>query len=105
MFRFALHYGIHFVVPFLIAYLFYRKEFTHTAIILLLGICIDIDHFFASPMFDANRCSIDFHTLHTYPAIALYLILFSMKRTRLVGLALLIHILADYIDCLLIPQC
>ncbi len=100
MLRFLLHYGIHFIVPFAIAYLFYKQKFWKTAIILLLGILIDLDHFLATPIFDANRCSINFHPLHSYYAIVLYVILFGYKPTRIMGLALLIHILADSVDCL-----
>lgn len=100
MLRLALHYGIHFIVPFAIAYLFYKQKFWKTAIILILGILIDLDHLLATPIFDANRCSINFHPLHSYYAIVLYVILFSYKPTRIIGLALLIHILADSVDCL-----
>ncbi|XLS30435.1 DUF6122 family protein [Flavobacteriaceae bacterium M23B6Z8] len=104
MLRFLVHYGIHFIVPVLIAYLFYRPNFKIVVIILLSGILIDIDHLAASPMFSANRCSIDFHLLHSYPAIFVYLILFAIPRTRLIGMALLIHIIADSVDCWLISQ-
>ncbi len=102
MIRFLLHYGIHFLVPILIAYLFYRKDFFKATLILLAGISIDIDHLLATPMFDSTRCSISFHPLHSYLAISGYLILFLIKKTRIWGLAFLIHILADFVDCLFI---
>lgn len=102
MIRFLAHYGIHFIVPILIAFWFYRGDFKKVSIILLLGIIIDIDHLWATPLFDANRCSINFHPLHTYFAILIYLLLFSWKKTRIFGLALLLHILADSVDCLFI---
>jgi hypothetical protein len=102
MLRLILHYGIHFIVPFLIAYLFYQHKFWKISGFLLLGIVIDLDHLLATPIFDAGRCSINYHPLHSYPAIMLYLILFSFKPTRIIGLALLIHILADVVDCLFI---
>jgi hypothetical protein len=102
MLRFLAHYGIHFIAPIIIAYIFYRKSFKKAALILLLGIVIDIDHLLAIPIFDAQRCSINFHVLHSYLAIAVYTLLFIVKKTRLIGLALLIHILADWIDCLFI---
>lgn len=82
--------------------LVYRGDFKKVSIILLLGIIIDIDHLWATPLFDANRCSINFHPLHTYFAILIYLLLFSWKKTRIFGLALLLHILADSVDCLFI---
>lgn len=102
MLRFLAHYGIHFILPIIIAYLFYRKSFKRASFILLLGILIDIDHLLATPVFDAQRCSINFHVLHSYLAIAVYTLLLIVKKTRLIGLALLIHILADWVDCLFI---
>ncbi|WP_282180510.1 DUF6122 family protein [Maribacter stanieri] len=99
MVRFIAHYGIHFVVPIIIAYYFYKENRLWAAIILLSGIIIDLDHLLAIPLFEPNRCSINFHPLHTYWAIAVYALLFSVKRTRIFGLALLIHILADTVDC------
>jgi len=83
MLRFIVHYGIHFIVPLLVAYLFYKKDFLKVSGILLLGILIDIDHLWASPMFDANRCSIGFHFLHSYYLIALYFALLFFKKTRI----------------------
>ncbi len=71
-------------------------------LILWAGILIDVDHLWANPLFDPNRCSIGFHPLHSYWAILGYGILPWFKATRLIGLALLIHIFADMTDCLLI---
>lgn len=99
MLRHFLHYGIHFGLPFLIAFLFYRKQYWRASIILLLGIVIDLDHFLSNPIFDPNRCSIGYHPLHTYWAIAIYTILFIIPKTRLIGIALLVHIFADTVDC------
>jgi hypothetical protein len=101
MFRFIAHYGIHFIVPLIIAFYFYKDFKLKAAVILLLGILIDVDHLWANPIFDPNRCSIGFHTFHSYLAIAIYVALFAIKKTRIFGLALLIHILADTVDCLL----
>lgn len=102
MFRFLVHYGIHFLVPFMIALLFYRNQWFKITLILLAGILIDIDHIFANPIFDPNRCSIGFHPLHSSVAITSYVMLLFIKKTRIVGLSLLIHILADSADCLLL---
>lgn len=66
---------------------------------MVLGMLIDLDHLLASPIFSANRCSINFHPLHSYYAIAVYVALLIPKKTRLVGLGLVIHILADTADC------
>lgn len=100
--RFAVHYGIHFIAPFLIAFLFYKKSFKKALLILLSAIIIDLDHLLSDPVYDTHRCSINFHLLHTYPAIFLYTLLLFHKKTRLYGVALLLHMLADTVDCLLI---
>lgn len=102
MIRFIAHYGIHFIVPIIIAYYFYKNNRFWVAVILLSGIIIDVDHIIANPMFDPNRCSINFHPLHSYWAIGIYALLFSIKKTRVLGVALLLHILADTVDCLFI---
>ena len=66
---------------------------------MILGMLIDLDHLLATPIFSPNRCSINFHPLHSYWAIAIYFILLIPKKTRLIGLGLVIHILADTVDC------
>ncbi len=103
MTRFLIHYGIHFLVPVLIGFLFFKKEQRARAILIMLGcFLIDLDHLLASPVFDPTRCSINFHPLHSYWAIGVYILLFMFKRTRVIGLGLLIHIVADLADCALI---
>ena len=97
----TIHYGIHFIVPIVIALIFFRKHWKMAAFIMLCGIVIDIDHVLATPMFDPTRCSINFHPLHSYFAVGIYVVLALLKKTRLIGLGLLIHILADTTDCFL----
>lgn len=60
---------------------------------------IDLDHLLATPIFSPGRCSINFHPLHSYWAIAVYVLLLIPKKTRLIGLGLVIHIIADTVDC------
>ena len=102
MSRELIHYGIHFLIPIAIGLLAFKKNRWMVILILLSGILIDIDHLLASPIFDPNRCSIGFHPLHSYWAIGLYMILLIPPKTRIWGLAFMIHILADTVDCLLI---
>ena len=102
MLRFFIHYGIHLVVPIAIGLLFFKENRGTAIIILLAGIVIDIDHLLANPIFDPNRCSIDFHPLHSYWAIGVYFLLLFFKKTRIFGVAFIIHILADLTDCYLI---
>ena len=61
---------------------------------------VDLDHLLATPVFDPHRCSIGFHPLHTWPAMALYLFMAAAPKTRLVGLGLVIHMALDAIDCM-----
>ena len=102
MTRELIHYGIHFALPLIIGVLVFKEQRWKMILILLSGILIDMDHLLASPVFDPNRCSIDFHPLHSYWAIGLYVILLIPPKTRIWGVALMIHILADTVDCLLI---
>lgn len=99
MLRFLVHYGIHFIVPFIIALLFFKENKIRVVLILLAGIIIDVDHLLADPIFDPNRCSVGFHVLHQYWAIAVYISLLFFKKTRIFGIALVLHIIADTVDC------
>ncbi len=60
---------------------------------------VDIDHLLADPIFVSGRCSIGFHPLHSYYAIGVYFILLFFKKTRIIAVGLLFHMLTDYIDC------
>ncbi|GLB52314.1 hypothetical protein NBRC110019_13530 [Neptunitalea chrysea] len=101
MLRGFIHYGFHFLIPILVAYLFYKKDFKRAVIILIGAIIIDVDHLLASPIFDPNRCSIGFHPLHSYMAIGCYVALLFFRETRIFGVALLLHMTADTLDCLM----
>jgi hypothetical protein len=101
MIQAIIHYGIHFIGPLLVALLFYKTQWKKAYGLMLLGLLIDLDHLLATPIFEAGRCSINFHPLHSYYAIGVYVLLTLFKKTRLLGLGLCIHILADTVDCLL----
>ena len=113
-----LHIALHFIVPVVIAVIFYRSRWRHATIIMIGTIMVDADHLLADPIYDPNRCSIGFHPLHTIPAIIIYLFLtalplIALLRTNditlqkyyrfvhLMGLGLIIHMILDQIDCLL----
>ncbi len=70
-------------------------------IIMVCCLSIDLDHLLAIPIFDPNRCSIGFHPLHTYYAMIIYAGLVLFKKTRILGIGLMIHLLADLTDCLM----
>ena len=98
-FKFLLHYGFHFVIPLVIALIFYKKKWIQVYLIFIGTMLVDVDHLLASPIFDANRCSINFHPLHTYYAIVAYILITIPKKSRILGIALLFHMLTDYLDC------
>ncbi|PTM09900.1 MAG: hypothetical protein DA407_04835 [Bacteroidetes bacterium] len=100
MFQTLSHYGIHILVPLIIALIFFKRTWKMAFLVMMATFVIDLDHLLANPIFQANRCSINFHPLHSYYAIILYVLMLIPKTTRLVGLGLCIHILADYVDCL-----
>lgn len=100
MFQLLTHYGIHFILPLIAVYLFFKPQWKTAYLIMIAAFIIDLDHLLANPIFDTNRCSINFHPLHSYYAMIIYAILLVPKITRLIGLGLCIHIIADYADCL-----
>ena len=101
MLKFSIHYSLHFVVPLLISLIFFKNNWKTVYLIFLLSMLVDLDHLLANPIFDKNRCSINFHPLHSYIAIGVYTIGLLFKKTRILCLALLFHMLTDAIDCYL----
>ena len=97
----VLHYGIHVLLPLAVALLFFKQQWKRAYFIMLCGLLIDLDHVLADPIFDPTRCSIGFHPLHSYWAIGIYVLMCIPKKTRLIGLGLVIHIIADQADCLM----
>ncbi len=97
-----IHYFLHFGFPLLIAYVFFKKEYKKAYLILIATILVDLDHLVANPIFQVNRCSIEFHPLHTYYAMLVYMVLlFFRKPFNIIGIGLLFHMLTDLIDCLM----
>ncbi len=111
------HIALHFLIPLLAALALYRSRWRSAALLMVATMMVDADHLLAVPIYDPDRCSIGFHPLHTWPAIAVYVALFlvplftrtAMHRDRprsaarlshLLGLGLLIHMALDWIDCL-----
>lgn len=90
---------LHIAVPAAVAGTFYKQSFVRAWLIMVAMLLIDVDHLIASPVYDPGRCSIGFHPLHQYPAIALYALLAAVPKTRLLGVGLLIHMLLDGLDC------
>mgnify|MGYP001484793074 FL=1 len=69
---------------------------------MLLTIIVDLDHLLANPIYQADRCSINFHPLHSYYAIGVYMIMIFLRRPfNIIGIGLLLHMLTDFCDCLM----
>jgi len=94
------HLALHFTVPLLVAFLFFRENLKLSYLAMMLTMLVDLDHLLASPIYDANRCSIGFHPLHQYWLIAIYLVMSVFSKTRLIGVGLIIHMSLDALDCL-----
>jgi len=106
-----LHILLHFLIPALVAYAFKLREWIKPEqrvdlkqifviwLILCATMLVDLDHLLADPIYDPNRCSINFHPLHTYWAIVVYLILMVPRKTRIIAMGLLIHMALDWQDC------
>jgi hypothetical protein len=105
MLRFIVHYTLHLLFPGLIAFVFYRENWLKVYGIFILAMLVDLDHLLANPVYDPLRCSIGFHPLHSYVAIAIYFLLLLFKKIRVVAIGLLLHMATDYLDCLLCSTC
>ena len=66
---------------------------------MMVTMLVDIDHLLATPIYDPLRCSINFHPLHQFLPIGLYVVLNFIPKTRWIGIGLVIHMLLDSFDC------
>tara|TARA_S200000501_G_scaffold378013_1_gene438688 strand:+ start:6948 stop:7259 length:312 start_codon:yes stop_codon:yes gene_type:complete len=100
--RFFIHYFLHIGIPVLVAFFLFKTEWKKIVLLFLATLVIDIDHLWASPIYDPHRCSIGFHTFHTNISIGFYVLLvFFKKPFNLIGIGLLFHMLTDALDCYL----
>ena len=93
------HLLLHFIIPALLVAVFFRKKWQVAYLIMIATMLVDLDHLLANPIYDAARCSINFHPLLTFIPIGIYFLLCFPRKTRLVGLGLMIHMILDSIDC------
>lgn len=101
MLQTIIHYSLHLLAPGLVSYVFFRKKWLRAWMLMIATMLIDIDHLLATPIFDATRCSINFHPLHTYYALVIYVLFLFHKKTRIIGIALVLHFFTDLLDCFL----
>jgi len=97
--KFITHYGLHFIFPAIVSLLFFRKNWLKVYVIFIATMLVDLDHLLSTPIFDPNRCSINFHPLHSYFAIGIYVLGTFFTKTRILAIGLLLHMLADFVDC------
>jgi hypothetical protein len=93
------HLALHFFIPLLIACLFFKENWKLSYLIMMATMLVDLDHLLASPIYDANRCSIGFHPLHQHLLIGIYLAMSFFSKTRLIGVGLTTHMVLDAFDC------
>jgi hypothetical protein len=96
-----LHLVLHVLVPGIVARLAYKKIWLNAWLIMVLTMLVDLDHLLASPVYNPGRCGINFHPLHSYPAIGAYFLLLLVPKLRIVGVGLLLHMGLDFIDCVI----
>ena len=99
MLQFVVHYSLHFLFPGIIAYFLFRDNWKSAWLIMIATMIVDLDHLLADPIFDPGRCSVGYHVLHSYWAIACYFFLLIFPKMRIVAVGLLFHMLTDTIDC------
>ena len=91
--RTLVHYALHLVFPLV-------------DLLLLSTMLIDVDHLWARPIFDPNRCSVGTHLLHSYPMVGLYVVMLFLPYERwglpwwlrVLAVGLTLHILTDWQD-------
>ena len=107
--RTIIHYGLHFIAPVLLAFFFKKDRRLKAYLIMLATMVVDADHLLADPIFDPNRMSIGFHPLHSYIAIAVYVIMCLLPYEKLhwpwwlraVAVGLVFHMFTDWQDYVL----
>ena len=99
MFRPLIHIALHFLVPAVVARFAYARHWRYAWLVMVSTMLVDLDHLLANPLYDPNRCSMGFHPLHTWPAVAVYVALLAVPKLKLVGIGLLIHMMLDTLDC------
>ena len=90
-------------IAYLVEAKFLKRKFFGKKVLfqLLLSNLIDLDHLFASSVFEPTRCSVNNHVFHSFFAFPVYLLgLLSKYRYFFIGV--IAHLLIDYLGCLYI---
>jgi hypothetical protein len=97
--RSIVHLLGHAALPAALARLVWPAAWIRSWLIMLAANLVDLDHLLANPVYDPNRCSVGFHPLHSWQAIACYGLLLLPRRGRVLAAGLLLHMLWDQVDC------
>ncbi len=98
--RYVVHYGLHLFLPGMVAWVFFRSQWKRAWLIMVATMLVDLDHLLADPIFQADRCSIGFHPLHSYYAIGGYGVMTIFTKIRIIAVGLILHMITDFTDCL-----
>jgi hypothetical protein len=96
----VVHLLLHLIIPGAVSKVAFADRWLKAWIIMMLAMLIDLDHLLAVPIYDPNRCSIGSHSLHSYVAMGVYVLLTVVPVTRILAIGLLIHIAMDMVDCI-----
>lgn len=95
-----LHFGLHTLLPLAVAVVAWSSQWRRAWLVMLAAMAVDLDHLLADPIFVPGRCSVGFHPLHSQLAIAAYVALLAFRPARWVAAGLIVHMVADALDCL-----
>lgn len=102
----VVHYLLHLGMPFLLMFFFPKERRRTACLVMLATMLVDADHLLANPIFDPGRCSVGYHPLHSYFAIAVYFFMCFLPYEkwklpwwlRVVGIGLMVHMATDWQD-------
>ena len=94
------HLAGHTLLPIAISYAGYGSLWKSSAKIMIASNIVDVDHLSAKPIYNPNRCSLEFHPLHSLPMMGLYSAMLFIDETQELGVGLLTHMAVDYVDCI-----
>ncbi|MCS5591057.1 MAG: DUF6122 family protein [Gammaproteobacteria bacterium] len=90
---------LHLSAPAIVVGLFFRGNWRFAYFVMMATMLVDIDHLLAVPIYDATRCGIGFHPLHSFIPIAIYAVFCFIPKLRIIGIGLIIHMVLDSLDC------
>ena len=100
MARSIIHLALHVLVPGAVSRAAFKNRWLIAWLIMALTMIVDLDHLWADPIYDPDRCGIGFHPLHSYPAIGVYILMVLVPKLRIIAIGLLIHMGLDITDCI-----